>query len=340
MQIHPIKNILVISLTSLGDVILTLPVVDALHHGCPQANITLVAGPKSAPLFRENPLITFVACNKRASLKEKIRFIRRLRETSYDLVADLRNSAIPFLVRTKFRTPIHWKRFTGVHIKDTHLLRLQTIWKEPLPKNPPKILMVPEKDREYVRNLMKDKMDGAPYVVLCPGAADPFKRWPVERFAALADWIIDEKKFRVVLSVGPDETALAQGILKMMKHPQSAMTLAGQTDFLQTVQVFLESRFVVANDSGPMHLASYLDVPTIGIFGYSDPAYARPWGRGGVAIRKNENCEACRKDAERLSAARDKRHIAKDGREHTCLQAVEVENVWRECRDRVSIHAL
>ncbi|PIW59296.1 MAG: hypothetical protein COW13_04665, partial [Candidatus Omnitrophica bacterium CG12_big_fil_rev_8_21_14_0_65_50_5] len=76
MQIHPIKNILVISLTSLGDVILTLPVVDALHHGCPQANITLVAGPKSAPLFRENPLITFVACNKRASLKEKIRFIR------------------------------------------------------------------------------------------------------------------------------------------------------------------------------------------------------------------------------------------------------------------------
>lgn len=322
-----IKTILIISLTSLGDVILTLPVVDALHHDCPHAKITLVAGPKAAALFRGNPSIAFVAYDKRAPLKEKIKFIRRLRETSYDLVADLRNSAIPFLVRTKFRTPIHWKRFTGVHIKDTHLLRLQAIWKEHLPDHPPRVLTVPEKDCEYVRNVLKDKMDGAPYVVLCPGAADPFKRWPAERFAALADRIIDEKKFRVVLSAGSDEAALAQEILKMMKHSQSAMNLAGKTDFLQTAQVFLMSKLVIANDSGPMHLASYLNVPTIGIFGYSDPAYARPWGRGGVAIRKNQDCEACRKDAERLSAARDKRHIAKDGRDHTCLQAVTVDEV-------------
>lgn len=323
------KNILVVSLTNIGDVILTLPVVDSVRHQYPQASLTLIGGPGAASLFRDNPFIRYVVYNKRAAFSEKVSWIKDLRRQPYDLVVDLRNSAIPFLVRTRQRTPLHWKRFTGVHIKQTHLMRLQTIWKHPLPAHPAKTLWVPPADREHIRRLIQTSIGAGGYVALCPGAADPYKRWPARAFAQLADRIIEQKKMSVVLVGSLSEASLMKEIISSMNNASRVVNLAGQTDLLQAAQVFLDSRLVVANDSGPMHYASYLDVPTIGIFGYSDPAYASPWGRNGIAIRRNQDCPACWADAERLSSARDKRHIAKDGRDHTCLSAVSVEDVWK-----------
>lgn len=93
-------KILFITLSNIGDVILTFPVFDALHERFPDARISVVLGPKAKALFEGNPFVDqLVVFDKRSTLKEKWRWLRELRRERFDLVVDLRNSMMPYLVR-------------------------------------------------------------------------------------------------------------------------------------------------------------------------------------------------------------------------------------------------
>ena len=119
-------NILVITLTNIGDVILTTPVIASLKRAYPSARLTLVVGQRAAELFEDEPgFDSVIRYDKRISLREKWSLVQRLRAKRFSLVVDLRRTLYPFLLG-------HWnghllalfKRSPGPHRVDRHLARL------------------------------------------------------------------------------------------------------------------------------------------------------------------------------------------------------------------------
>ena len=96
MKLNAINKILFITLSNVGDVILTLPVLSALKDGFPSARIDVVVGPRPEKIFSKDPGVSRVfTYDKHATLKEKLDFIKKLRRERYDLAIDMRTSLIP-----------------------------------------------------------------------------------------------------------------------------------------------------------------------------------------------------------------------------------------------------
>ena len=100
-----INKILVISLTNIGDVILTFPVIDILKEDFPSAKLSIVIGPKAESLFCDNPHLEKVHIFNKHQLPFKtLRWVLGMRKEHFDLVVDLRNTAIPFMISPRYRT--------------------------------------------------------------------------------------------------------------------------------------------------------------------------------------------------------------------------------------------
>ncbi len=184
-----------------------------------------------------------------------------------------------------------------------------------------------DKEREEARLLLKssitdpqspDNTDQSPttnhqtpLIGINPGATyGSAKRWPAENFAALIDSITSELKGRVVLFGGPSEVNIANEIIEKAKsnpspitHPLSPIThypspvinMAGKTNLRELTALISECNVFVSNDSGPMHMASALLVPTVAIFGSTDSTATGPMGEGHKVISKNIPCSPCLK---------------------------------------------
>src|SRR5665213_2323812 len=120
------KKILVISLTNIGDVILTCPVLDILRRDFPQAKIDVVIGPKAVSLFADNPHFGIKVFNKQASLSQKSAWFSDLYRAQYDCVVDLRRTALALFLMPRFATPVIAGSLRG-HKKDMHLNRLRQV---------------------------------------------------------------------------------------------------------------------------------------------------------------------------------------------------------------------
>lgn len=111
----------------------------------------------------------------------------------------------------------------------------------------------------------------SPFAVICPSASLPMKRWPLDRFTALADWIRNHFGLRVVFTAGPSDHLNDVPLLPPMH-------------LLTTAAVLQHARLVVSNDTGIMHLAAKVGAPTVGIFGPTDPRVFLPPGARTIAV--------------------------------------------------------
>jgi ADP-heptose:LPS heptosyltransferase len=110
-------------------------------------------------------------------------------------------------------------------------------------------------------------------VVVHPGAAFPARRWPVDRFAAVARWAVDQGH-EVVVTGGPDEVGLAEDVRRLAGLPSSSV-LAGRTDLLHLAAEVGAARLVVCGDTGLAHLATAYATPSVLLFGPTPPSR---WG--------------------------------------------------------------
>lgn len=121
--------------------------------------------------------------------------------------------------------------------------------------------------------------DGTPFAILNPGGNNPAKRWPVERFAALAHHLITERKMAVVINGSPGEAPLAALIRQTiaLNHPGDEAMVSSLPEMGITVgslkRVVQRSRLMITNDTGPRHLAAAFGVPCISLFGPTDPRW-------------------------------------------------------------------
>ena len=288
-----VKKILVVSLTNIGDVVLTFPVIDVLANDFPSACISVVVGPKAESLFSGNAAFDKVfVYDKHQRNLSKLRWISTLRKEKFDLVVDLRNSAIPLFLNPRFRTSMFRKGRWKGHMRDKHLSALSTISSFETKERRKFCIDELAKDQQFANDILREHGIMGAFAIMCPGAADHRKRWPAKYFAQLADRIIDEHGISIVFAGSAQEEMVTKYASTAMKN--DSVCFAGDLDLSQLAMLMKRARFIIGNDSGPMHLASYLDVPSVVLFGPSDPVKYGPWGLGGHFLSGDESCHACK----------------------------------------------
>jgi len=288
------NKILVISLSNIGDVILTFPVIDVLKEKFPAEQLSVVVGPRAEALLKGNPAIhKLYTFEKNTSVIEKIKWVRALAREQFHLVVDLRNTAIPFFLSPKFRTPFFRDKSGPEHRKFRHLECLRTVFPFHSEAKHRYALYITGEDKRHVEGLIKENTLGEKFIVIGPGAANHTKQWKADGFAALSDALIEKHKKKIVFVGDQSDAEVAAEVKKKMKNP--VINLCGKTTLLQLAELMRHSSVVVANDSAIMHLASYLDVPTAAIFGPTDPKKYGPWSTKNVIIKRDLFCSPCEK---------------------------------------------
>jgi heptosyltransferase-2 len=144
------------------------------------------------------------------------------------------------------------------------------------------------RDALNARGIVEDK----PLVALCPGSINSrAKRWPTERYAALADRLINELGAQVMLIGSNAEAEVSLEVSNQMRN--QPLTLTGQTDLAELVATLSLADLLVTNDTGPAHIASALGRPTLVIFGPTNPLTTRPFSHFGEIVREPPDCAPC-----------------------------------------------
>jgi heptosyltransferase-2 len=132
---------------------------------------------------------------------------------------------------------------------------------------------------------------GGPYLVVAPGARfGAAKRYPAERFAAAAESVAAARRIAVVLVGAAEDAAATRAVRDALP---SAVDLAGRTTLGELVGILAGATGVLANDSGTMHLAAALGVPTVGVFGSTNPRWTAPRGARATALARPVWCAPC-----------------------------------------------
>jgi len=303
-----IKKILFFTLSNFGDVILTLPVLDVLRVNYPDSKITVMVGPRAAEVFGNNPYIhNLIIYDKYAPLRKKMQLFFQLKKGRYDLVIDLRNTLFGALLPVRFRTspflriPPHIR-----HMRQKNLYRLMAALRHREPSMPTKerLFYISPEDENYIDSLFQEhgiaKSDKI--IIISPAAGGKTRRWQKEKFVGLCFSLVNN--YSVILIGRENDKPLTQYIKSECKDLLETKTsnktgkifdFAGITNLAQLGALFKKSYLVVVCDTGILHLASYLDIPIVGLFGPSDERRYGPWSTKFKVIFSPIPCRPCRK---------------------------------------------
>ena len=158
-------------------------------------------------------------------------------------------------------------------------------------------LVTTEKDLALTQQIMQraGMNPDNPYVVLVPGANWPNKRWPAKYFAALVDWLYTQNIVPVVSGGGVVDLQLAAELEQKAEIPP--VNLVGKTSLPQLAALLRQARLVVGGDTGPVHMAAGLKVPTVMLMGPTDANRNGPYGQPENAIEASWPCRYCWKRA-------------------------------------------
>ncbi len=308
------KNVLVIKLRYIGDVLLATPVLRALRDQLPSAGLTMVVNRGTEEILRRNEDVTDVLAIERGGLGSQIRFLKDLRRRGFDCVIDLtdgdRSAVLSRItgapIRVGFNEEHSWRGLMYSVVVRADLERMHRIERnlEALraigidAKSTSLVLNVSHEDEEDGARVLEQFGLGQPgrkperrLVMLQPGARYWFKAWPAERFAALADRLSKLCDCTVLVGGTPGEQLIANEI---RERARSAPTvLAGRTTLMQHAAILQKCALFIGNDNGPMHMAATLGVPVVALFGPSDPAIWGPRGGKATVIYKGLDCRRC-----------------------------------------------
>jgi heptosyltransferase-3 len=267
-------RILFVTSNRLGDAVLSTGLLDHLIRRHPDAQITVVCGPVAEGLFARMPNRTRTIVLRKQ--KYGLHWLPLWATTAtllWDLVVDIRGSALSWLVPTRRRAV--FARISGPKIAQLGaILRLSP---PPLP-----VVWIAQEDRTKVNDLLRTDR---PIIVLAPTANWPPKVWPADRFAAtfqrLATTLIQGAVPVVLAGPGPEERAMAAPVLAALP---GARNLVGVLSLPEAAAVLQRAALFIGNDSGLMHLSAAAGAPTIGLFGPTDAATYGPSGRAAIAV--------------------------------------------------------
>jgi len=285
-------SILVLRLSSVGDIVLTEPAVAALRQFFPGAAIGYAVKTRFRDLVASHPALSRVHLLDTSSRGGMASLISEIRDARYSAVVDLhRNARTARILRAAgipVRTAYHKRELRdAVRVR---LLRRPFRASRLLVQRMRPRLHVSDRDAEAARatlNRLGIGSDG--YAVLVPGSVWATKRWPARRFAELATSVVCELGLRAVLLGSPGERELCERIAG--EAGSGAVSAAGETTLGKMAAIISRARIYVGNDSGPTHMARALDVPTVALFGPTDPGQFD--FEGHALLYRDLSCSAC-----------------------------------------------
>jgi lipopolysaccharide heptosyltransferase I len=317
----PSGRILVVKISSLGDIVHAFPAVSLLAECRPGWTIDWLCGDAFTALPRLHPAVADVipfARRRLGTLRGFPGALRdltgRLRRHRYDLVVDfqglLRSAACAKLARGGAVVGFAQPREHLATLAYRHRITPPAAAVHAVDRN----LHLAAAAVGYTGNLVPrwDLIDDptgaasaaalltanhvlpdAPCLAVLPGTRWPTKQWPPEFFAAVIGTVAAAAPdFRFLILGSPAEAAAGARLAAAVADGR-AVNLAGRTDLSTLVALTRRCRAMLCNDSGPMHLAAAMQVPTFALFGATDPARTGPYGPGNCVFQARTDCNPC-----------------------------------------------
>jgi lipopolysaccharide heptosyltransferase I len=305
----PPQRILIIKPSAIGDIVHSLPVLNLIRRKWPAAQVSWLVSSACAGLLQGHPQIDDVIVFDRRRFGKGWRklsaatglfgFTRALRHRQFDLAIDLQGLFRSGWLAAKTRAAVRvgpaearemgWIFYThrvrtgfpeGQAV-DRYLAIAEALG---LGRSPVEFhFPTNEEDRKFVADLLPA---GTRYAVFMPGTNWETKRWPAESFAACVGPLRERFGLQSIVVGGLGDAPLAARI-------PAARDLTGKTNLRQLVALLERADLVIANDTGPMHVAAALGRPLVSIYGPTSPARTGPYGRLGTVVQLDVACSPC-----------------------------------------------
>ena len=295
------ESLCIFRLSAIGDVTHILPIIHTLKKTWSKTRITWVIGKLEYQLVKTLPDVEFIVFDKSNGWRAFLDLSQQLRGRRFDLLlmmqAALRASIASLLVSAQYKLGFdrqraidyQWlfsnQKITGenrVHVLDSFFQFLEAlgidekhlIWDLPLEVS----------DQQYADK----KIDDASCVIINPCSSarkNNWRNWAIDRYAEIADYL-HEQGLQVLITGGPSTTEIefCQSIVELCAS--SPTNMAGQTSLGQLLALIKGSKFVIAPDTGPAHMATIVDTPVIGLLASSNPQRSGPYKSQQILINK------------------------------------------------------
>lgn len=318
------KNILIIKLSSIGDVVHALPFLEALKNSYPDSRIDWLVEEEASQVISGHPAINRVIISGRKRWQkeilnpakllkvssEAISFYKNLRFSSYDIVIDLQG-----LFRSGFLTALsRGKRKIGMsgaregasffpkeppvavdydqHAIDRYLkvaghLGCNTgIRKGEIP--------VSEQDKKLAAGIFSSFSEGKPLIAVNPMAKWKTKLWQPDKFSELAEKLQKEIDCRIIFTGSMQDRPVIEEIIRQTGIKENKIiNLAGRTGLKELAYLYSGCSVLICTDTGPMHIAAAMGCRVVALFGPTSPLRTGPYGNGHIIIRSGIDCSPC-----------------------------------------------
>ena len=310
-------NILIRGTNWIGDAVMTLPAVHAIRNTFPEARIAILAKPWVAEIFNLCPdvdeVIVFQSPGIHSGIAGKLRLAKELKARKFDVAILLQNAIEAAIITWLAAIPVR----AGYNSDGRGLLLTHSVQRTEAVRRVHQIQYYLEMVKslgcrsaeadvhlhpgnEYdnlSEKILSEHGIGREGLIvgLAPGAAyGPAKRWLPERFAAVSDRLIEDISAQVILFGSNEDRKIVDLVQQHANH--RFINLAGKTNLKEAIAAISRCSLFISNDSGLMHIAGALNIPTVAIFGSTNPVTTSPVGDRSVVIYKGASCSPCLKD--------------------------------------------
>lgn len=318
MGIEALKNskkILVRGTNWIGDAVMTLPAIASIRKTFPSAEIQVLAKPWVAEVYKLSPdvdrIFLFKEPGEHQGIAGKLKLASELKRGNFDLAIYLQNAIEAAILGWLARIPLRagydsdcrgfllthpvrrTKEIKQVYQVDYYLNMVKSLGCEQASRD---VTLSASKIKDISDRCLEERgLSGVPVLIgLAPGAMyGPAKRWFPERFGAVAKKLTETFVSRAIIFGSKGDREVAQTVQDAIGG--TAINIAGRTDLSEAIALISRCSIFITNDSGLMHVAGALGVPTLAIYGSTNPVTTPPPGKKSVIVRKEVPCSPCLK---------------------------------------------
>lgn len=333
-----VRRILVRATNWVGDAVMSLPALEAIREDFPSSSITVLARPWVVPLFKNHPAVDLIMPYRKmrgpfGNFRELIRIAGLIRNNGYDLAILFQNAFEAAVLAYLGGVPnrigycgdgrrlllthsiVRDKEIMKGHQVEYYLYLLKAMGWSAGSREP--TLYVDPKDMEEAGHIIDSEgiMEEDYILGLSPGALfGDAKRWPAERFARVGDWAYERWNAKVMVLGSGNEMDICERLCESMEHEPH--NLCGRTSLGVAIGLVSRCNFFVTNDSGLMHIAASLGIPTLAVFGSTDPVATGPRGPRSRIVKHETACAPCLRPECPTN--------------FQCMLSIQPEEVWEE----------
>jgi ADP-heptose:LPS heptosyltransferase len=313
-HMEQIPRILLIRLRSLGDSILTLPLIEALHHWRPELELDILIESPYAPVFANHPAIHEALILKARNIhgsagRERLPTAFEIWKRRYPAAINLHggSTSILFTMASRAKLRLGDKSHRGSWIYNAQIPSSSGVWQRqslhtvehqltvmrwlglPVPEKPAGSLYVASKARNYIHSRLAQE-GISKYFLIQPTATLATKQWNPENFAQLGDLLHGKHGVAIIYAAASWETQILERIREKSKVEHTYWSDLRLMDLFALIE---RCRLFIGNDSGPTHAAAALKTPIVVIWGSSNFQVWHPWDTVHEAVRLDLPCIPC-----------------------------------------------